>query len=93
VRSGGVLEQQLHGLDVSCLPKDLPETLQADVSEMEIGDSLQVKDLNLPDGVSAGLGEDVVIAIVAMTRVAKSEGVDGEEEGEEGATEEAAAAE
>ena len=69
VRSGGVLEQQLHGLDVSCLPKDLPETLQADVSEMEIGDSLQVKDLNLPDGVSAGLGEDVVIAIVAMTRV------------------------
>lgn len=93
VRSGGVLEQQLHGLDVSCLPKDLPETLQADVSEMEIGDSLQVKDLNLPDGVSAGLGEDVVIAIVVMTRVAKSEGVDGEEEGEEGATEEAAAAE
>lgn len=92
VKSGGVLEQQLHGIDVSCLPKDLPETLQADVTEMEIGDSLQVKDLALPEGVSAGISEDVVIAIVVMTRVAKSEGLEGEEgeESAEGATEEAA---
>ena len=94
VKTGGVLEQQLHGIDVSCLPKDLPETLQADVSAMVIGDSLQVKDLVLPDGVKAGLGEDVVIAIVAMTRVAKSEEDDGGEGGEdygEAASEEAAA--
>lgn len=92
VKSGGVLEQQLHGIDVSCLPKDLPETLQADVTEMEIGDSLQVKDLALPEGVTAGISEDVVIAIVVMTRVAKSEGLEGEEgeESAEGATEEAA---
>lgn len=92
VKTGGVLEQQLHGIDVSCLPKDLPETLQADVTEMEIGDSLQVKDLALPEGVSAGISEDVVIAIVVMTRVAKSAGLEGEEgeESAEGATEEAA---
>ena len=84
LKAGGILEQQLHGIDISCLPKDLPETLHADVSAMEIGDALQVKDLQLPEGVAAGIGEDVVIAIVVITRVAKSEGVEGEE-GEEGA--------
>ncbi|MGJ8723040.1 MAG: 50S ribosomal protein L25 [Roseibacillus sp.] len=88
---GGILEQQLHGLDVSCLPKDLPETLQADVSHMDIGDMLQVKDLVLPEGVVAGIAGDVNIATVAITRVAKSEGVEGEE-GEEGAEGEAAPA-
>ncbi len=79
VKSGGILEQQLYGIDINCLPKDLPETLASDVEHMEIGDSLQVKDLALPEGVKAGLGEDVVIAIVVKTRVAKSQGVEGDE--------------
>ena len=83
VKSGGVLEQQLHSIDITCLPKDLPETLQADVAEMLIGDTLKVEDLSLPEGVSAVTAGDVVIGIVVKTRVAKSEGVDGEE-GEEG---------
>ena len=84
VTSGGILEQQLYGIDVNCLPKDLPETLGAEVTHMGIGDALQVKNLELPSGVKPALGEDVVIAIVVKTRVAKSEGVEGEE-GEEGA--------
>ena len=95
VKSGGILEQQLHGIDVTCLPKDLPETLQTDVSGMEIGDVFQVKDLQLPEGVRAAIAEDVVISIVVMTRVAKSEGVEGGEdaEGVAGSSEEGAAAE
>lgn len=91
VKSGGNLDQLRHGIDVVCLPKDLPETIQSDVSGMEIGDMLQVKDLVLPEGVKAVLAEDVNIAAVAMTRVAKSEGVEGEE-GAEGAEGEPAAA-
>ena len=91
VKAGGILEQQLHSLDVSCLPKDLPETLHAEVAAMEIGDMLQVQDLALPDGVTAEIAGDVNIATVAVTRVAKSEGVEGEEE--EGAEGEAAPAE
>lgn len=91
VKSGGILEQQLHGIDIACLPKDLPETLQADVSAMEIGDTLQVKDMNFPEGVAAGVAEDVVIAIVLKTRVAKSADGDANEESAEAAPAEAAA--
>lgn len=90
VKNGGILEQQLHGIDVTCLPKDLPETLHAEVGEMLIGDVLQVKDIQFPEGVSSAVAEDLLIALVAKTRLAKSAGADGEESeegGEEGAAE------
>ena len=93
-KTGGVLEQQLHGIDVTCLPKDLPETIQTDVSAMEIGEILQVKGLTLPEGVVAAIAEDVNIAAVTLPRVAKVEA--GGEAGDDGAAEdagEAAAAE
>jgi len=79
VKSGGILEQQLHGIDITCLPKDLPETLGAEVSHMKIGDVYQVQDLQLPEGVAPAVGGDVVIALVAKTRLAKSEGAEGSE--------------
>ena len=73
VKAGGVLEQMLYSLEVRCLPNDLPETLNYDVSAMEIGDILNIGSMNFPDGVTATLNDDVVVAIVAKTRVAKSE--------------------
>lgn len=89
VKAGGLLEQHLHSIDISCLPKDLPDSLSADVSNLEISDTFTIGDLVLPEGVVASLSEDVVLAAVTKTRVAKSE--DGEGEGEE--TAEAAPAE
>ena len=73
VKVGGVLEQMLYSLEVRCLPNDLPETLSSEVSEMEIGDILNIGDLSLPEGVKATLNDDVVVAIVAKTRVSQSE--------------------
>jgi large subunit ribosomal protein L25 len=86
VKAGGLLEQMLHGLEISCLPKDLPESIQADVSALEIGDALNIGAITFPEGVIPALNEDVVVALVAKTRVAKSEeGVEeGAEEGAEG---------
>ncbi len=73
VKAGGVLEQMLYSLEVRCLPNDLPETLSSEVSEMNIGDILHIGDLTLPEGVKATLNDDVVVAIVAKTRVSQSE--------------------
>jgi len=73
VKAGGVLEQMLYSLEVRCLPNDLPETLNSEVSEMVIGDILKIGDLALPEGVNAALNDDVVVAIVAKTRVSQSE--------------------
>lgn len=103
IKAGGLLEQMLHSLEISCLPKDLPESIQADVTALEIGDALHIGEITFPDGVKPALNDDVVVALVAKTRVAKSGEAEGElAEGEaaeaaEGeaaeATEEAAAAE
>ena len=67
-----------------CLPKDLPAALKFDVSELDIGDCLSIASAEFPEGVSAALDGEVLIAIVNETRAALSEGEDeGGEEGEE----------
>jgi large subunit ribosomal protein L25 len=50
---GGLLEQSLRVLAVECLPRDLPDKITVDVSALNIGDSIHVRDIKLPDGVAA----------------------------------------
>jgi large subunit ribosomal protein L25 len=50
---GGLLEQSLRALEVECLPQDLPDKITVDVSELNIGDSIHVRDIHLPSGVTA----------------------------------------
>ena len=73
VKLGGQLEQMLYSIEIKCLPKDLPETIRGDVSDLDVGDMLSVGGLQWPEGVSPTLAEDVVVALVAKTRVALSE--------------------
>jgi len=67
---GGILEQLVRSLSVRCLPKDLPEIIQVDVSELGIGNSLHVKDIKLPAGVTAADDADVTVFLVAEPNVA-----------------------
>jgi len=65
---GGIASHVLNELEVECLPKDLPEFIEADLKELAVGQSLHISDLKLPKGVSAVLhGQDdpVVATIVA----------------------------
>ncbi len=50
-QDGGVLGHQLWELDVKCLPKNLPEKIEVDVSSLKIGDAIHIKDLKLPEGI------------------------------------------
>src|ERR1700737_3658115 len=50
---GGLLEQSLRALAVECLPRDLPDRITVDVSNLNIGDSIHVRDISLPKGVAA----------------------------------------
>jgi len=50
---GGLLEQSLRTLAVECLPRDLPDRVTVDVSNLNIGDSIHVRDIALPNGVTA----------------------------------------
>jgi large subunit ribosomal protein L25 len=62
----------LHSLEISCLPKDLPENIEVDVSALDIGDALNIGDVAFPEGVVATLGEDVVVALVAKARTSQA---------------------
>jgi large subunit ribosomal protein L25 len=50
---GGLLETMLRTIRVACLPKNLPELITVDVSHLEIGHSVHVRELTLPEGVTA----------------------------------------
>jgi large subunit ribosomal protein L25 len=84
VQEGGLLEHMLHSIEVSCLPKDLPESILADVSHLAIGEALHVGEMTLPEGVIPTPNADVVVALVAKARVEEEE---EEVEGEEASTE------
>jgi large subunit ribosomal protein L25 len=49
---GGLLEQSLRSLAVECLPRDLPDRITVDVSNLNIGDSIHVRDIQMPAGVT-----------------------------------------
>jgi large subunit ribosomal protein L25 len=65
VREGGILEVQLHELEVECLPKDLQDQIPVDITHLEIGHALHVKDLKVPAGIKVlSLPDQVVVSVV-----------------------------
>lgn len=67
---GGRLAHNLIEVEVSCLPKHLPQFIEVDVSDMQVGESIHLSDLNLPDGVTSvalGLGADHDTPVVAVS--------------------------
>jgi large subunit ribosomal protein L25 len=93
VKAGGVLEHHLWEVQVESLPTDVPEAIEADVSELEIGSSLKVSDLVAPPGATilTGLDESVVAVQQPQARIELEEAAEAEEgeaaaeEGEGGA--------
>jgi large subunit ribosomal protein L25 len=51
IEQGGIVEQVTRSLEVECLPKNVPEFLEVDVTPLEIGHSLHLKDITFPEGV------------------------------------------
>jgi large subunit ribosomal protein L25 len=87
---GGVLDQVMYDLEVICLPGDLPEILEVDVTEIEINNSLYVKDITLPENVTSAVDLEQTVFHVAEPKV-KQEAEEGVEEATEEVAEEAAA--
>lgn len=85
VRDGGVLQQSLHKLHVACLPKNIPEHITIDISNLSVGEAIHIKDLNY-EGVRFLHQPDAIIAAVAIPRAtaeaATAEGAEGAAEPE-----------
>ncbi len=89
VALGGILQHIRRELTISCLPDKLTDTLELDVAALQIGDSLHVRDIELPEGITSVDEGHLTIAIVAAPSI-KAEEEAEEIEGEEGAEEETA---
>ncbi len=66
---GGLLEQSLRSLSIECLPRDLPDRVTVDVSELNIGDTIHVRDIQLPKGVKAKAQADLTAFSVVAPAV------------------------
>ena len=99
---GGAISRLINNIDITCLASNLPEYLEVDVAELDVGDSVFLSALNLPEGVeipSLALGEDRDQAVVSITEakvldiepeVVEEDGEEGEAQAAEGDSEESA---
>ena len=62
VKAGGILEQYAHTLEIVCLPKDLPDFIEKDITHLNEGDSLHIGELELPAVGKANHAAEVVVA-------------------------------
>lgn len=64
VKDGGILQQPLHELKVKALPNEIPETIEYDISDLKVGDNLQISDLKAGRNYEFLEDEDTVIASI-----------------------------
>lgn len=66
VEFGGILDHSLRELEIFCLPTAIPKEILADVTELDVGDSLHVRDLPLPPGVELRSNPDLSVVSVVL---------------------------
>jgi len=66
---GGLLEQSLRQIEIECLPKDLPELITVDVSELNIGEAIHIRDIVPPAGVTILDDAELTVFLVAAPKV------------------------
>src|SRR3954466_9901775 len=65
---GGLLEHNLRSLAIECLPRNLPDVIRVDVSALDIGDAIHVREIQLPDGVTTRIQPDLTaFSVLAPT--------------------------
>jgi len=88
---GGILQVVRHEIDVFCYPNKIPESIEVDISTMEIGDSLHIGDISLDEAIELADEANFTVVTVLSPKVEEEE-VEEEEEELEGEEAEAEAA-
>jgi len=79
---GGTLEEHIRQLEIVCLPSQIPEVIKIDVSELDLGDSIHIRDLKLEGIKVLTEGHLAVATMLAPARAEAEEGEEAEAEGE-----------
>ncbi|HPE68698.1 MAG TPA: 50S ribosomal protein L25 [Thermotogota bacterium] len=84
VEKGGILEFMYESILIEALPKDIPEKIQIDIAGIDLGESLKLQDVDLPEGIKALMhADDILLTVLEPRGAAAEEGEEAEEEGEE----------
>ena len=82
-KEGGVVDMVMREMEVECLPGAIPDEIVIDISQLEIGDSLRISDLEMPEGVKSLEDEERVVVTVGAPRAVVEEETEDELEDEE----------
>jgi large subunit ribosomal protein L25 len=85
VVGGGTLDHLVQDIEVTCFPRDIPDRIRAEVSSLDMGQMLCVRDLAPPPGVEFRLDPETPVAIVHAPMAVKEEAPAPEAEAAEGA--------
>ncbi len=79
IKEGGVLERHTETIEIEGMPEAMPDHIEVDVSELQLGDSVHAKDLALADGLEMLTDPEAVVVAIAVPRavVAATEAVEG----------------
>jgi large subunit ribosomal protein L25 len=87
VQEGGILQHVRREIEITCLPDQMVEHIDVDVSGLEIGDSIHIGEIDLPEGMTTTQDENLTVAVVAaptvITEAEEIEEIEGLEEEEE----------
>ena len=72
IKLGGIMENLVNDIKVKCSPDNIPESISADVSHMQVGDTFHISDLVLPEGVIALDDPERTIFSIAASRLSKA---------------------
>lgn len=78
-KHGGVVEQQVHDLEIECRAGQIPENLEVNIGELELGESLGVGDIPLPEGVQITTEPETTVVLCQIQKTAEEEEAEGAE--------------
>lgn len=89
-QQGGIISHTMTEVEVICLPKDLPEFIEVDMADVELGGIIHLTDLKLPKGIklvalNQGADHDLPVANVHAPRIASDDVAADDQAGEESA--------
>jgi large subunit ribosomal protein L25 len=91
VEMGGILQVIRREIDVLCLPNEIPETIEVDVTDLDVGDSLHVEEIPVEGNIEIPADVNFTVITVLSPKIEEEEEVEEELEGEEGEEVEGAA--
>ncbi len=74
LKMGGIVDEPVRKLEVMCSPTDIPEFIEVDITNLNVGDSVHVKEIRLPSGCSVDTSVDfTVVSVIVPKRIKETE--------------------